>query len=49
MRHMTAGVEDKEIAEKVQRYQIPNIVEAFPGVSSFFPSFPLHLHRNHEF
>jgi len=38
-RHMTAGVKDKEIAEKVQSYQIPNIVEAFPGVSSFFLSF----------
>jgi len=36
MRHMTAGVQDKEIAKKKQRYQMPNIVEVFPGVV-FFP------------
>ena len=49
MRHMTAGVEDKAIAKKEQIYHIPNIVEVFPGLSSFLPSFLLHLHRNHEF
>jgi len=46
---MTAGVQDKEIAKKEQRYQVPNVFEVFPGLSSCFSSFLLHLHRNHEF